>query len=260
MSEQPKQPGNLVRKRKANNDSYETYIKNIKSVMYGDAVKIDKDTLSAIDDLISLTFYNLKKRAIELTNLINDHETNKTISDNCILHAARLELPDEISAPAFDLLGVVEMRVLHDLSHDEILPSPQFKDLEEQYGNEMYFINQEMYEAGLAAYQNAPKKPSHIKGGIMFPVGRVQRHLKYNHNYNCSLKAALAIASILEIVTIEILSKAVKKLKGEIHLTPRHLMLAIRADRSDVLLHMFHNVIIENSGEPEIRYEALSAF
>ena len=256
--------GNLVRKRKPNTDSYAETIKNIKTILFmGQNIQLKESTLSVMDDMISMTFHNIKKRALELTTL----KQIKTVSVAAVKHAALLELPNDLVNDAFKLhnLTLLRKRLFEqnrDVDDEEIVLAlkPLVDPLKKKYGKNAYFVDNKIYKGRLARFKKSKVKRSEVKGGIFFPVGRIQRHLDLNHDCNLSVGASFAIAALLEITTITILKSAVAKMpKGKVKISPRHVMLAIRQDTEDVMMPMFNNIIIEGGGEPIIRYEYLSA-
>lgn len=258
MSEEAKQSKTI----KPNIDSYTTYIANIKRVMYGKDVLLSNETaaLATLEDLISLTFYNLKRRTLELCNLrAAGSDPRQTITFSSVKHGARLEFPTYIVEEAFDLLYVMQSRLVQYTSKKDteaaLKESGPYKRLKSKYGKEMYFLNKQMYDSRVAKQLANAKEGNlrtEVKCGTMFPISRIQNHLRLNHGYRCTKDASLAIAAILEITTIHLLTRSVKKLgNNKKTITARHIMLAIQTDKSDTLLPMFQNVVIENSGEPE---------
>ena len=262
MAEEQKS-GNLVRKRKPNTDSYETYIKSVKEILFIDAnIQLKDTSVAVIDDMISVIFSNLKKRALELTHL----KGVKTVTFSAIKHAGLLELPADIVQDAVRLASIAMLR-RDAFDKPEDNPMDVIKaaikvpgdPLIQKYGKNIYFLNSKLYNERVANAKNDKIIRSEVKGGIIFPVGRIQRHLKLNQAYNLSNAAAFLVAALLEIITITILKRARSKMpKGKVKISPRHIMLAIQQDTNDIMLPMFHNIIIEGSGEPKFQYEYLA--
>lgn len=256
----------VAQKPKVNNDTYSNYIRMVKRELYGDNVLLKPETVDTIDDMISMTFYNLKRRIMELTNF----KQAGTICDAVVKHAALLEFPQILVDDAMSFALIAQTRRdRHDgkefSSEFKKSMNKRFRELKNIY-NDVYFLNKTWVNKRIESAKNAnnPTIRSEVKGGMIFPIGRIQRHLKTNISQKVSPRAAFCVAAILELVTIEILNRSVNLLNNKSTLTPRHIMLAIRGnvnkkdeELKNILLPMFHNIIIENSGEPRQMWSEL---
>jgi hypothetical protein len=132
----------------------------------------------------------------------------------------------------------------------------KISNMKERY-EDVYFIDEEFYKERLERYKNREVIREEIKAGIEFPIGRIHTQFKYNNPYKVDNDVATILASILEIVTLEILSAAAEEMdENTREMTPRHIMLAVKSDKED-LLPMFHNVIIASEKMVKNKNEAL---
>ena len=104
----------------------------------------------------------------------------------------------------------------------------------------------------------------HVQLGLTFPVTRIQRYMKERGvAQRVSVKAAIAVASTLELLCSEVMELAGENLTEEgayQRIKPRHLTLAIRADEelAEILgmtTHIAMGGVIPYI-EPEIEYAA----
>jgi len=90
------------------------------------------------------------------------------------------------------------------------------------------------------------------KAGLIFPVGRVARHMKKARVASrVGAAAPVFVAAVLEYITREVLDKGMKELaKGKKRITPRVVSLGIMGD--DELKQVFSKVTIASGGvEPD---------
>ncbi|EZG83564.1 histone H2A [Gregarina niphandrodes] len=95
----------------------------------------------------------------------------------------------------------------------------------------------------------AASKTRSQKAGLIFPVGRIARHLR-NGRYAKRIGAAAPIfmAAVLEYLTTEVLHLAgtMANEQGKLRITPRFIQLAVRTDEE--LNDFLGNVIIASGG------------
>ena len=75
--------------------------------------------------------------------------------------------------------------------------------------------------------------PVHLRVGVSFPVTRIRRYMKERGvAERVSVKAAIAVASTLEVLCSEMLELAGDHSKGDgrVRIKPRHITLAVRKD------------------------------
>lgn len=105
--------------------------------------------------------------------------------------------------------------------------------------------------AGSAVSGSSAKtsKSKSEKAGLVFPVGRVTRHLKAGrYAKRIGAGAPIFLAAVLEYLTAEVLelSANIAKDHGRARITPRYVQLAVRAD--DELNQLLGKVIIASGG------------
>ncbi|KAK0425112.1 hypothetical protein QR680_009038 [Steinernema hermaphroditum] len=98
------------------------------------------------------------------------------------------------------------------------------------------------------------------RAGLLFPVGRIRRHLKSgNVAQRVGVGSAIFTAAVLEYMMAEVTELAGNLATAERkhRITPRQIMTAIRSDHE--LNNMFHGVTFRESGViPHIEQAVLS--
>jgi histone H3/H4 len=87
------------------------------------------------------------------------------------------------------------------------------------------------------------------RAGIVFPVGRIERHLRTRrYAKRVGTYASTYLAAVLEYIVAELLEVASKECReaGRNRIVPRCILLGIRNDEE--LNRMFHNAAIPNAG------------
>ena len=95
----------------------------------------------------------------------------------------------------------------------------------------------------------AKAKSRSSRAGLLFPVSRVDRHLRSGrYAKRVGSSAPVYLAAVLEYLTSEILELASKAAKDnkKVRITPRHLQLAIRSDEE--LDRLLKNMNIADGG------------
>lgn len=98
------------------------------------------------------------------------------------------------------------------------------------------------------------------KAGLIFPVGRIARHMKKARvAARIGAGAPVFVAAVLQYITAEVLDYAKKALKsGAKRITPRSVNLGIMSDETQELKHVFSEVTIAAGGvEPDNIHTAL---
>lgn len=95
----------------------------------------------------------------------------------------------------------------------------------------------------------AKSKSRSDKAGLVFPVGRIERSLKYGRfAKRIGAGAPIFMAAVLEYLTAEVLelAAAIARKHGRQRIIPRFVQLAVRQDEE--LSHFLGNVIIAAGG------------
>ena len=93
------------------------------------------------------------------------------------------------------------------------------------------------------------RHPMAERAGVIFPAARLRRYLRQGQfNKRIRVRSAIYITAILEFVVGEILQLAVRfaDLQERANVTPRHIMLALKADEE--LQHLMKNAAIKDGG------------
>lgn len=218
--------------KKKNTDTYEGYIYKILKREYPE-IRISKKALRVMDDLISQIFVDVKKRVLELVNIDN----LKIIKFRAIRFAFKIEMPHDIGIYCDLGLHLAIFRY-----HGE--NQKHLRDTLVEYGFDKY-ANPSKNE--WITKSNDPLKRSK-KSGIIFDVGRVERHLRQHTTNHVSDLSSVAFAAALDILTRYIIKATVSQLGRKKTISPREIMLAISNDEE--LKEMFKNYVIMNAGVP----------